>query len=330
MLEIGDVEAAAARLEGVAHRTPVLRSRALDERVGAELYLKAEPFQRTGSFKFRGAYNSVASLPAEERARGVLTCSSGNHAQAVALAARLHGTTAVVLMPHDAPAGKRAATLAYGAEVVGFDRYAEDREELTARVAAERGLPVVHAYDDERTMAGQGTVALELLAEAGPLDALVVCAGGGGLLAGCATAAAARQPGCRVVGAEPEERPALRRALAAGAPVAVPVVRTIADGQQTASVGRRPLEAIARSVREAVGVTDAELVGAMRLAFERLKVVLEPSGASALAAVLSLRLGLSGRVGVVLSGGNVDAARFAALVQGHTAPEATGPGAAPG
>jgi len=308
VLSTADVEAAARRLAGIAHRTPVLRSHLLDELAGAELHLKAEPFQRTGSFKFRGAYNHVSQL---EDAPAVLTTSSGNHAQAVALAARLTGKGCVVLMPDDAPRSKREATLGHGAEVVGFDRYTTDREELTARVAAERGLPVVHAYDDERTMAGQGTVALELLQEAPDLDALLVCTGGGGLLAGCATVAHAL--GVEVTAVEPEERPALRRALQAGEPVKVPVPRTLADGQQTSTVGARTLEVAQARVAHAVGVTDAELVGAMRLAFTRLKLVLEPSGAAALA--VALRGEHTGRrVGVTLSGGNVDPERFAELM----------------
>lgn len=319
-LSVRDVLAAAGRLHGVAHRTPVVRSASLDEAVDATVLLKAENLQRGGAFKIRGAYNHLSALPADVRARGVLTTSSGNHAQAVALAGKLLGIPVVVLMPDDAPAGKRAATLAHGAEVVHFDRYAEDREELTARHAARRGLHVVHAYDHPLTMAGQGTVALELFADAGPFDALVVCAGGGGLLAGCATVAAAHAPACRVIGVEPAVRPALDRALRAGRSVKVPVERTVADGQQSDSVGPRALAALLPHVEQAVGVSDAEMVAAMRFAFERLKLVLEPSGASALAAVLTGRVdGLTGqRVGVTLSGGNVDATRFAELIAEHS------------
>lgn len=317
VLTLADVLAAGRRLGGVAHRTPVLRSRTLDELTGASLFLKAENLQRAGAFKFRGAFNHVAGLAADVRARGVLTTSSGNHAQAVALAARLLGVRAVVLMPHDAPQSKRAATRGYGAEVIDFDRYGEDREKLTADHARRLDLPVVHAYDHPLTMAGQGTAALELLEDAGPLDVLVVCVGGGGLLAGCATVAAARQPGCRVVGVEPQQRPALREALRAGRPVEVPVPRTLADGQQTAAVGGKALEVALAHVDEAIGVPDPELATAMRLLFERLKVVVEPSGASALAAVLSGRVDVRGlRVGITLSGGNVDAERFARLMLG--------------
>jgi threonine dehydratase len=314
MLELADVEAAAEILRGVAHRTPVLRSRRLDERLGAEVLLKAEQFQRTGSFKFRGAYHTIARLPPEERARGVVTVSSGNHAQAVALAATLHDTTALVLMPEDAPPSKLAATEGYGARVERFDRYATDRDDLVHQVAAERGLTLVHPYDDERIMAGQGTVALELLADAGELDLLVVCLGGGGLIGGCATAAKGRRPRVRVVGVEPEERPAARRALEAGGPQVVPVPRTLADGQQTSSIGDRPWEVVRERVDEVVGVDDAALRATVALLFRELKVVVEPSGASALAALLSGRVDARGlRVGVTLSGGNVDLARFAAL-----------------
>ena len=312
---IDDVRAAAERLRGVTHRTPVLRSRTLDERTGATVALKAENLQRIGAFKLRGAYNHLASLPAEQRARGVLTASSGNHAQAVALAARLLGTTAVVLMPEDAPPNKRAATEQYGAEVITFDRYTADREALTAQVAEERGLPILHAYDDPAVIAGQGTVALELLEDAGDLDVLLVCLGGGGLIAGSSLTVKALSPRTVVIGVEPAERPAARRALEAGEPVAVPVPRTIADGQQTASIGRRNHALIARHVDMIVGVPDDEIVAAMTFLFERVKTVVEPSGASALAALLSGRVDAEGRrVGVTLSGGNVSAERFAALV----------------
>jgi threonine dehydratase len=315
VLAFTDIELAAARLRGVAHRTPVLRSRLLDGEAGAELHLKAEPLQRTGSFKFRGAYNHVSALPADVRARGVVTASSGNHAQAVALAARLHGIRCVVLMPEDAPAGKRAATEGYGAEVVTFDRYATDRDALLASYVEDSGMHPVHAYDHPLTMAGQGTAALELLEDAGALEVLVVPTGGGGLLGGCATVARHIAPRIRVVGVEPESRPAMREALQVGRPVTRPVARTIADGQQSASVGAAPLAAAQRYVDDIVGVRDEDIVAAMRLAFERLKLVVEPSGASALAAVLSGRVDARGkRVGVVLSGGNVDADRFKSLV----------------
>jgi threonine dehydratase len=278
--------------------------------------LKAENLQRVGAFKFRGAYNAVTSLAEEGDRRGVAAVSSGNHAQAVALAARLHGVPAVILMPHDAPAIKVAAVEGYGASIVRFDRYGDQRDELLHDLAAERGLAPVHPYDDERIMAGQGTAALELVEDAGPLDVLVVPVGGGGLASGSAVAAAALSPGVRVVGVEPEAGDDVRRSLLEGRIVTIPTPRTIADGQQTNSVGRAPFEVLRRDLEGVVTVSDAEIVEAMRFAFERLKLVLEPSGATALAALLAGRVGgVEGRrVGAILSGGNVDAARFASLV----------------
>ena len=315
MISLDDVHAAAARIRGLAHRTPVLTARALDEATGATVFLKAENLQRVGAFKFRGACNAVASLSDEERARGVATVSSGNHAQALALSARLHGAKATILMPEDAPAGKVAATAGYGAEIRRFNRYEEDREALLAALVAERGLVPVHPYDDERVMAGQGTTALELIEDAGPLDLLLVCVGGGGLIAGCATAAKALLPDVRVVGVEPEVGDDVKRSLAAGERVRVPVRPTIADGQQLPTPGERTFPVIKERVDDVVLASDAEIVHAMRVLFERVKTVAEPSGACALAALLAGRIDVRGaRVGVVLSGGNVSAERFAALV----------------
>ena len=309
-----DVEAAARRLAGVAHRTPVLRSRTLDALTGGHVALKAEIFQRGGAFKFRGAYNHLARLSAAERERGVVTASSGNHGQAVALAAGLVGTTAVVLVPEDAPPSKVDAIAGYGAELLTFDRYREAREEVLAATAARLDRHVVHPYDDDAVIAGQGTVALELFEQTGPLDLLVVCVGGGGLISGCALVAAAVCPACRVIGVEPAGRPAARRALVAGHPVDVAVMPTIADGQQTGSVGRRNARIMSGTVEAVVGVSDDEIVSAMRFLFERLKLVVEPSGASAVAAVLAGRVDVAGqRVGITLSGGNIDATRFASL-----------------
>ena len=301
----------------MAHRTPVLTSHALDELVGSQVVLKAETFQRGGAFKFRGAYNAVASLPDDVRARGVCTVSSGNHAQAVTLAAALHGTRAVILMPEDAPALKRAATEGYGAEVITFDRYRDDREALGSELAADRGMALVHPFDDPRVMAGQGTVALELLEQAGVpgLDAVLVPVGGGGLISGCATVIAALAPGTRVIGVEPEASDDVARSLAAGHRVSVEVGRTIADGQQTPTPGELTWPVIERLVDSVLTVSDPEIVDAMRLLFERLKLVVEPSGASALAALLAGRVDVAGgRVGVILSGGNIGAAAFASLL----------------
>jgi threo-3-hydroxy-L-aspartate ammonia-lyase len=317
VIDLDDVRAAARRIEGAAHRTPVLTSRALDAATGAQVFLKAENLQRAGAFKFRGAFNAVAALAPEERARGVATVSSGNHAQALALAAALHDVPATILMPEDAPPGKLAATQGYGAHVVAFDRYAEDREALLADLVSERGLVPVHPYDHPDVMAGQGTVALELLEQAGPLDRLLVCVGGGGLIAGCATAAAGVAPQTEVIGVEPEAGDDTRRSLAAGERVRIPVPRTIADGQQLPIPGELTFEVTRRLVGEVVTATDEEIVAAMRFLFERLKTVAEPSGACALAALLAGRVESRGlRVGVTISGGNVDAERFASLVRG--------------
>jgi threonine dehydratase len=317
LITLDDVRAAARRLHGVAHRTPAIRSRTLDERVGAQVVLKAENLQRVGAFKFRGAYNAVASLPPEERARGVVTVSSGNHAQALTLAAQLHGVPALILMPRDAPESKVAATAGYGAEIRRFDRYSEDREALLDAVVRERGMVAVHPYDDPRVMAGQGTAALELIEQVEePLDLLLAPIGGGGLVSGCATVAKSASRPIRVVGVEPEVGDDTRRSLAAGERVRVPVAQTIADGQQLDQPGERTWEVIRERVDAVELASDDEIVAAMRFLFERVKLVVEPSGACALAALLAGRvdIGDAGCVGVVLSGGNVDATRFAALL----------------
>ena len=313
VLTADDVRAAAARLRGVAHRTPVLTSRTLDERVGAQVFLKAENLQRSGAFKFRGAYNAISTLP--HGAKGVAAFSSGNHAQAVALAASLLDVPAVILMPEDAPPTKLAATRGYGAEVVTYDRYTQDRDALGRALADERGLALVPPYDHAAVMAGQGTAALELIEDAGSLDVLVTPVGGGGLLSGSATIARELLPDVRVVGVEPEAGDDMRQSLASGERVTIDVPRTIADGLQTTSPGALPFEVIQRLVDEVVTVRDEQLVEAMRFLFERLKIVVEPSGAAAVAALLARRVEGS-RIGVVLSGGNVGAARFAQLVAG--------------
>ncbi len=293
----------------------MLTSRTLDEQVQGSLFLKCETFQRGGAFKFRGAYNAVSSLDAAALARGVCAVSSGNHAQAVTLAARLCGARAVILMPSDAPALKRAATEAYGAEVISFDRYRDDREQLVRELAADRGLELIHPFDDPRVMAGQGTVALELAEDVGALDAVVVPVGGGGLISGCATACASLMPAARVIGVEPAASDDVARSLASGRRERVTVGRTIADGQQTPTPGELTWPVIRTLVDEVAIVTDAQLVAAMRFCFERLKLVVEPSGASALAAILAGAVTVAGlRVGVVVSGGNVGAGDFAALM----------------
>ena len=331
LIELEDVERAARRLEGVAHRTPVVTSRTLDELTGARVHVKAECFQRGGAFKFRGAYNKISSLDEDALRRGVLAYSSGNHAQAVAIAAGLLGSHATILMPEDAPEAKVEATRGYGAEIVTYDRWTESREEIGARLAAERGLELVKPYDDPLVMAGQGTTALELLEVAPELDLLVAPVGGGGLIAGCSTVAKALRPGCRVVGVEPEAGDDTRRSLAAGERIRIDVPRTIADGLQATEPGELTFEVNRRRVDEIVAVTDEQIVAAMTFLFDRLKLVVEPSGAVGVAALLYGKLDARGRTaGVVGSGGNVGAARFAELVAATPAGRSARPaGSAP-
>ncbi|MGW3105341.1 pyridoxal-phosphate dependent enzyme [Streptomyces sp. NPDC001100] len=313
-ITLDDVRDAAARIKGVAHRTPVLRSRTLDGLVGAEVLLKCENFQRIGAFKFRGAYNAASRLTPEQLARGIAAYSSGNHAQAVALAARELGTTAVIVMPEDTPASKLAATVGYGAEIVTYDRYTGDRVAIGEALAAERGLSLIPPYEHPHVMAGQGTAALELVEEVGELDAVLVPVGGGGLIAGTATAVKGLHPGTRVIGVEPEAGDDTKRSLEAGRHVTIPVPRTIADGQAAETPGRLTFSVNRRLVDEIALVSDEEIKDAMRFAFERLKIVVEPSGATPLAALLAGRAGpVTGRVGVIVSGGNIGAERFAQL-----------------
>ncbi len=315
MIELADVQAAAERLRGVANATPVLTSRTLDAEIGATVLLKAESFQRAGAFKFRGAYNRIACLSPAELERGVAAFSSGNHAQAVALAASLMGTRAVILMPEDAPSEKVAATRGYGAEVVTYDRYSGDREALGAAMATDRGLVLVPPYEDPLVMAGQGTAGLELLHQVGTLDFLMAPVGGGGLIAGSGTAAKGLHPNVRVIGVEPREGDDTRRSLEAGERVRIPVPRTIADGLQADIPGALTFAVNQRVVDEIVTVDDGEIVAAMRFLFERMKVVVEPSGAVGVAALLAGRLEVTARrVGVILSGGNVGVERFRELV----------------
>ncbi len=317
MITIADVRAAAKQIDGVANRTPVLTSRRLDEQLGARVYIKAENYQRTGAFKFRGAYNRISRLERREFDAGIVTVSSGNHAQAVALAAKLLGATAVILMPADAPAAKRDAVRSYDAEIVEFDRYAEDRDTLVAELIASRGGTFVPPYEHPEIMAGQGTVALELIEEVGELDVLVVPVSGGGLIAGCGTAAKALCPQLHLVGVEPESADDTARSIEAGERVRIPVPRTIADGLQVDIPGELTFEINRRQIDEVALVSDPEIVVAMRELFEIMKTVAEPSGAAAFAALLSGRVAVGDkRVGVVLSGGNVGAERFAALIAG--------------
>jgi threonine dehydratase len=310
-----DVARAAERLRGVAHRTPAITSATLDERTGAQVFLKAENLQRMGAFKFRGAYNRLVQLDPAARARGVVAFSSGNHAQGVALAAKLLGIPATIVMPTDAPAAKLAATRGYGAEIVLYDRFTMNRAEIAYALAAERGATLVPPYDDPAIIAGQGTTALELIEDVGPLDVLLVCTGGGGLLAGCALAATKLSPGIAVYGVEPEAGDDWVQSLARNERVTIPVPDTIADGMQTQSPGELTFPIVQALCAGVVTVSDDELRDAMRFAFERLKLVIEPSGVAGLAAALTGHVDVRGkRVGVTLSGGNVDAATFARLI----------------
>ncbi|GIE98758.1 pyridoxal-phosphate dependent enzyme [Paractinoplanes rishiriensis] len=315
MVTLTDIRDAAKRIEGAAHRTPVIRSRTLDALVGAQVFIKAENLQRVGAFKFRGAYNAIAKLPADQLARGVAAYSSGNHAQAVALAARELGSTAVLVMPADAPPAKLAAVAGYGAEIVTYDRYRDDREAIGRELAAARGLALIPPYEHPDVIAGQGTAALELLDEVGGLDALIVPVGGGGLIAGSATAAKALQPEIRVVGVEPSAGDDTKRSLAAGERVRIPVPRSIADATSADIPGELTFSINRHLVDEILLVTDDEIRDGLRFTVDRLKLVAEPSGVSGLAALLAGHLRpVPSRVGVILSGGNVGAARLAALL----------------
>lgn len=313
-----DVSAAAARLQGHAHRTPVLQSATANARWGAQFFFKCENFQRTGAFKFRGAFNALSKFDAAQRSAGAIAFSSGNHAQALALAARLLGMPALIVMPQDAPAAKLAATRGYGAEVVPYDRFSEDREALAQRLATERGMTLIPPYDHPDVIAGQGTAVKELIEETGPLDRLYVCLGGGGLTSGSALAARALAPQCLVYGVEPEAGNDGQQSLHAGRIVHIATPQTIADGAQTQHLGAYTFAIIQRDVAGIVTVSDAQLVEAMRFFAERMKMVVEPTGCLAFAAACAASEAdqtLKGaRVGVIVSGGNVDLARYAELL----------------
>ena len=315
-IAFADIEAAAARLQGHAHRTPVLRSRTADERTGAQVFFKCENFQRMGAFKFRGAYNALAQFTPEQRRGGVIAFSSGNHAQAIALSARLLAMPSVIVMPADSPAAKLAATRDYqrgqpGSEVVLFDRYREDREAIGKRIAAERGMTLIPPYDHPHVMAGQGTAAAELLAETGPLDLLLVCVGGGGLISGSAVAAHHLSPGIEVHGVEPEAGNDTQQSLALKRIVHIDTPKTIADGAQTQHSGALTFPVIQQLVKSIVTVSDAQLITTMRFFAERMKMVVEPTGCLGAAALLEGVVPARGKkVGVIISGGNVDLAAF--------------------
>ncbi|RPH59756.1 MAG: threo-3-hydroxy-L-aspartate ammonia-lyase [Burkholderiales bacterium] len=315
--EFPDVQAAAEQLRGHAHRTPVLRSATADARAGASLFFKCENFQRMGAFKFRGAFNAIAKLAPAQRRDGVIAFSSGNHAQAIALAAHLQSVRATIVMPSDAPAAKLAATREYGGEIVAYNRFTEDREALTRRLADERGLTLIPPYDHADVIAGQGTVALELFEEVGPLDALFACLGGGGLLSGCALAASALVPDCAVYGVEPEAGDDGRQSLRAGRIVTIDVPETIADGAMTTHLGELTFPIIRRHVRDILTATDAQLVATMRFFAERMKMVVEPTGCLAAAGAFHAAPDWRGRrVGVIVSGGNVDLTAYARWIGG--------------
>lgn len=309
-----DVRAAAARIAGHAHRTPVLRSSRVDAQVGAAVAFKCENLQRVGAFKFRGAFNALARFTPEQRRAGVVAYSSGNHAQAIALAARLLDVPATIVMPRDAPTAKVAATRGYGADIIGYDRRGEDREAIAAELARRRGMTLVPPYDHPDVLAGQGTAAWELFTDVGPLDALFVPLGGGGLLAGSLLAAQALAPDCRVYGVEPESGDDGRRSLAEGRIVHIDVPTTIADGAQTTHLGEHTFPIIRRTVTEIRTASDAELVAAMKTFAATMKLVVEPTGCLGLAAVRAAADLRGLRVGVLVSGGNIDLGRYAALL----------------
>ncbi|MBS1015480.1 threo-3-hydroxy-L-aspartate ammonia-lyase [Acetobacter persici] len=314
--DFSDVVAASVRLKGQAHRTPVLTSRYLNALSGAELFFKAENFQRVGAFKFRGALNAILSLPEAVRSKGVVAYSSGNHAQGVASAAQRVGIPAVIVMPEDAPAMKIAATRDYGAQVVLYDRYTQDRQAMGEALAAERGATVLPPFDHPDIIAGQGTAALELFEETGPLDALFVPVGGGGLASGCGLVAQAVSPGCAVIGVEPAAGDDARQSLAAGRIVQIAVPKTLADGAQTTALSPLTFGLVSRLLREIVTVEDATLVATMRTLAERMKIIVEPTGCLGVAAALAAAPQWQGRrVGVIISGGNVDMERFSRLIQ---------------
>jgi threonine dehydratase len=311
-----DVVAAAGRLDGHAHRTPVLRSRTADALLGAEVVFKCENLQRSGSFKFRGAFNALARLPDAQRRIGVVAFSSGNHAQAVALSARLLGVPATIVMPHDSPAIKLAATRGYGADVVLYDRFTEDREAIGRRLASERGLALIPPFDHPDVIAGQGTATLELLDEVGALDMLFVPMGGGGLVSGAALAAHARSPRCQVFGVEPEAGDDGQRSFRAGKIVRIATPATIADGAQTQALSELTFAIVRRELEDVLTASDARLVEAMQFFAERMKLVVEPTGCLGFAGARHGGVRIAGRrIGVVISGGNVDLTRFGELVR---------------
>lgn len=310
-----DVAAAAQRIKGHAHKTPVITSRTVNEEIGAEVFFKCENLQRMGAFKFRGAFNALSKFDAEQRKAGVVAFSSGNHAQAIALSAKLLGIPATIVMPHDAPAAKVAATKGYGGEVVIYDRYQENREQIGRDLAQKHGMTLIPPYDHPDVIAGQGTAAKELFEEVGPLDALFVPLGGGGLLSGSALSTRALSSGCKLYGVEPAAGNDGQQSLRCGSIVHIETPKTIADGAQTQHLGNYTFAIIGRDVDDVLTVTDAQLVECMHFAAARMKLVIEPTGGLGFAAARQMKSRLQGkRVGVLISGGNVDIARFCSLL----------------
>ena len=310
-----DVVAASARLQGHAHRTPVLSSRTADEAFGAEVFFKCENLQRTGAFKFRGAFNALSKFDARQRHSGVVTFSSGNHAQAIALSARLLNMPATIVMPEDAPQTKVEATRGYGATIVFYDRYKDDREQIGRDLADQHGLTLIPPYDHPDVIAGQGTAAKELFEDIGKLDALFVCLGGGGLLSGSALSTRALASGCKLYGVEPEAGNDGQQSFRTGSIVHIDTPQTIADGAQTQHLGAHTFPIICRDVDDVLTATDAQLVEGMRFFASRMKLVVEPTGCLGFAAAYAMKDQLRGkRVGVLLSGGNVDLARLGSLL----------------
>jgi len=312
-----DVAAAAQRIEGLANKTPVMTSRTANEEMGAEVFFKCENYQRMGAFKFRGAMNALSKFAARQRAAGVVAFSSGNHAQGVALSAKLLGIPATIIMPLDAPAAKVAATKGYGANVVTYDRYTEDREAIGRSLADKHGMTLIPPYDHPDVIAGQGTAAKELIGEVGALDALFVCLGGGGLLSGSALAARELAPNCKIYGVEPEAGNDGQQSFRSGTIVHIETPRTIADGAQTQHLGQYTFPIIKRDVDDILTATDDQLVACMRFFAERMKMVVEPTGCLGFAAAREMKAQLKGkRIGVIISGGNVDIERYVSLLAG--------------
>ena len=310
-----DVMAASGRIEGHAHRTPVMTSRTMDQEVGAQIFFKCENLQRMGAFKFRGAFNALSTFDEAQRKAGVVTFSSGNHAQAIALSASLLGISSTIVMPNDAPSAKVAATRGYGGNVVLYDRYTEDREAIGRALAEEHGLTLIPPYDHPDVIAGQGTAAKELFEDVGELDALFVCLGGGGLLSGSALAARALSPRCQIYGVEPEAGNDGQQSFRSGAVVHIDTPQTIADGAQTQHLGHYTFEIIRRDVDDVFTVTDLQLIDCMRFFATRMKLLVEPTGCLGLAAVRDMKSRLHGqRIGVIISGGNVDVKRLCSLL----------------